>query len=79
VIAWPTETISFSRWAAELRVSRPDIDINPIAPSEDQWREWGNHVNQSSVCQTFNTPRTENFQDWRSWAIAFIRSFGPNA
>lgn len=78
-IAWPTQDTNFVRWAAELRQTRPDIDINPIILDEEGWKAWGNQVNQSQVCQTAGAPRTDNFTDWRGWATEFIKVFGVRA
>jgi hypothetical protein len=79
MIAWPTPPTTFERWASELRMSRPDIDIQPLQPKEKEWQKYANAVNQSAVCQTVGTPRAEGFKDWRSWATSFIRSFGQNS
>lgn len=79
MISWPTPPTTFERWAAELRLSRQDIEIQPLNPTEKNWRSYANAVNQSSVCQSVNAPRAEAFADWRSWANGFIKSFGQNS
>lgn len=78
MITYPTPTVSFVRWAAALRQTRPDIEINPIILKEDGWKEWVNKMIQSTVCQTNNCPRSDSFENWRVWASEFIRSFGQN-
>lgn len=79
MIPWPFPPTNFERWAAELRLSRPDISIQPLNPTEKNWRSYANAVNQSSVCQSVNTPRAEAFDDWRKWSVGFIKAFGQNA
>ena len=78
-IAWPHANMSFPEWADALHLTRPDIEIQPINPTEDNWQEYGNHVAQSQLCQTYQVPRTDHFKDWRDWATAMIRSFGSAA
>ena len=79
MITWPTSDMEFIDWADALRLTRPDIEIQPIITDKTPWQAWAGQVLQSQTCQTNNCPRTDGFDDWRSWSIAFIRSFGPNA
>lgn len=79
MIVWPTVHTTFVDWANNLRQLRPDIDINPIVHYEKQWSEWANQVVQSSVCQNFQCPRSDNFKSWQEWSIAFIKAFSVNA
>jgi len=78
-IAWPLPPTTFERWASELKLSRPDIEIQPLNPTEKEWQKYADAVNQSAVCQTYSTPRSSAFKTWDQWAIAFIRAFGANA
>jgi hypothetical protein len=71
--------MGFKDWADSLRLTKPQIDINPRIDDEKKWREWGNSVIQSNICQTYNVPRTDGFSNWREWAIAMIRAFGTAA
>lgn len=78
-IPFPFPPTTFDRWASELHLALPKLDINPIAPQEKNWREYGNRLVQSQICQTNNSPRTDGFKTWREWANALIKSFATNS
>jgi hypothetical protein len=79
MIVTPTRDTTFEEWAASLRLLRPDIEIQPMNPSENGWKEWGNQVAQSQSCQKYSVPRTDGFETWQKWVFAFIQAFGTNA
>ena len=79
MIVWPSPDMTFLEWADALRLTRPDIEIQPIITDKTPWTAWAGQVIQSQVCQTYHCPRPEGFKKWEDWAVAFIRSFGPNA
>ena len=77
MIPWPSPPTSFERWAAELHLALPTLDINPISPKEKEWKAWGNQVAQSAICQTAQVPRTDSFKTWQEWVVGMIKAFGP--
>lgn len=79
MITWPSKNMTFKEWADTLRLTRPDIDINPIVPPQAKWQAVANCILQSQVCQSMNCPRTESFKTWEDWVHAFIKTFGVNA
>lgn len=79
MIPWPQENTNFVEWANSLKLLAPEIDILPIINDENLWKDWGNQVIQSTACQTSSSPRTDGFDDWRLWAVAFIRSFATSS
>lgn len=79
MIIWPTRSTKFIDWADSLRLTRPDIEINPRIDNEKEWRKWASHLIQSQPCQNVNAPRPDNFARWENWADAFIKAFGTQA
>lgn len=79
MIIWPSRNTNLLDWADTLRLTRPDIEINPRINDEKDWKRWASHVTQSQICQTYHSPRPDIFPKWQNWADAFIKSFGPQA
>jgi len=77
-VPWP-QGLTLTRWADELYLARPDWDVLPRMLDEKQWVQWADQVCQSTVLQSANTPRANNFKTWQDWATALIKSLGSQA
>jgi hypothetical protein len=51
-----------------------NIEIpNPLT----DWKVWGNGLNAIDVFSNEATPRTDQYEDWFSWAEAMVAAVNP--
>jgi hypothetical protein len=46
---------------------------NPLT----DWKVWGNGLNAIDVFSNEDTPRTDQYEDWFSWAEAMVAAVNP--
>jgi hypothetical protein len=54
-------------WASSLIIDFPTDNI-PILTSEADWQFWGNQLIQQPSFSSTDSPRTDLYKDWKSWA-----------
>lgn len=66
--------ITFTKWANQLIVDLPALDI-PIIRSADYWQSWASQLVNSNQLQNVPIPTKlayPNPEDWEKWAPYFV-------
>lgn len=75
MIPWPTQNITFVRWADAFRQTRPDLAMMRVQ-SEDDWKMFGERLLQDNAASTASCPHPSGFPNWTEWAEGLIKAFG---
>jgi hypothetical protein len=59
--------LSFERWSATVT---SDNNLLPTPVPESVWKTWATRIYQI----TRNAPNPDHFEQWRDWALAWMRS-----
>jgi hypothetical protein len=68
----------FRSWANKLNVDYPS-DTIPVAPHEDNWKDWAKSVVQSRSFTTANVPSPTSEKSWQEWSRKFYRAMGSHS
>ena len=67
---------TFESWACLMceLYGAQNLEIpNPLT----DWKVWGNGLNAIDVFSNEDTPRTDQYEDWFSWAEAMVAAVNP--
>jgi len=68
---------TFESWASlmcELYAAQ-NLEIPTVFTD---WKSWGNGLNAIDVFSNEATPRTDQYNDWLSWAEAMVAAVNPS-
>jgi hypothetical protein len=67
----------FKTWANSLTIDFPTDDI-PYLYDENNWKQWGNTLIQTTSFSQNNAPSPENYSDSLKWAKDVFYSMNNN-
>jgi len=65
----PAGADNFAQFVESLLVDFNSRDDIPLGRDKEDWRAWGNYVASLPTFSNKSVPTTENFPNWRKWAI----------
>lgn len=61
------EMTDLKTWASSLLIDFPTDDI-PFLNNDENWKEWGDQLSRCTTFMENNSPGTQYYSEWKSWA-----------